>query len=77
MAGTLVRRTLPALAITLGAFAALRVLIAYFVRPHYVAPITTITSLTSRAGPTGSYWSLALGNVGPNGQMLASNGLSN
>jgi len=77
MAGTLVRRTLPALAITLGAFAALRVLIAYFVRPHYLAPITTITSLTSHAGPAGSYWSLALGNVDPNGQMLASNGLSN
>jgi hypothetical protein len=48
-----------------------------FVRPHYIAPITTISSLSSRTGPTGSFWSLALGNIGPNGQVLASNGLNN
>ena len=75
--GTLVRRVLPALAITLGVFGGVRMLIAYFVRPHYLTPVTLISSIDHPGGPTGSYWSLALGTIGPNGQVLASNGLHN
>jgi hypothetical protein len=69
-AGTLARRVLPALAITLGVFAALRIAIASYIRPHYMTAITTTFSPTHPASrPTGSLW-LAQGTVGPNGQVL-------
>ena len=69
-AGTLARRALPALAITLGVFAALRMVIANYVRPHYMTAITTTFSPTRPVStPDGSLW-LAQGTVGPNGQAL-------
>ena len=37
LVGTLVRRTLPAMAATLGAFIGVRVLVTLFLRPHYLA----------------------------------------
>jgi ABC-type transport system involved in multi-copper enzyme maturation permease subunit len=40
LVGTLVRRTLPAMAATLGGFIAVRVLVDLFVRPHYMAAKT-------------------------------------
>jgi hypothetical protein len=39
-AGALLRRTLPALAVTLAGFVALRALIAQWLRPHYMTPVT-------------------------------------
>ena len=69
-AGTLARRALPALAITLGVFAALRMVIANYVRPHYMTAITTTFSPTRPVStPDGSLW-LAQGTVGPTGQAL-------
>jgi hypothetical protein len=77
-AGTLVRRTLPALAITIGVFTALRIVIADYVRPHYMTAITTTFSITHPAfAPAGSYWQLARGTVGPNGQEFQSKLQSN
>jgi hypothetical protein len=68
----LLRRTLPALAITLGVFVALRIVIANYIRPHYMTAITTTFSPTATQ-PTsrlaGSLW-LAQGTIGPNGQAL-------
>jgi hypothetical protein len=76
-AGTLVRRVLPALATTLGVFAGVRILIAYFARPHYLAAITTTSGLTSQsAGPTGSYWMLSHGVISPGGQVFQDTGLA-
>jgi ABC-2 family transporter len=43
LVGTLVRRTLPAMAATLGAFIAVRVLVDLFARPHYL-PAKTVSS---------------------------------
>jgi len=43
LVGTLVRRTLPAMAATLGGFIAVRVLVTLFARPHYVAAKTAST----------------------------------
>jgi ABC-type transport system involved in multi-copper enzyme maturation permease subunit len=74
--GTLVRRVLPALAITLGVFAGVRFLIAYFVRPHYLTAITTTSSVSSRAEPTGSYWRLSQGVIGPDGRVFQDTGLA-
>jgi hypothetical protein len=75
-AGTLVRRTLPALAITVAAFAALRLLIEDYVRPHYMAAITTTFSITHPVTPAGAYWQLANGAIGPGGQLYPHGGIA-
>ncbi|WP_019630357.1 ABC transporter permease subunit [Actinomadura atramentaria] len=46
--GTLVRRTLPAMAVTLAVFAAVQVAVPMLVRPHLIAPVTTTTAITAR-----------------------------
>lgn len=55
-AGTLLRRTLPAIAVTLAGFIAVRALIALLLRPHYMSAVTVFYKVTSgftRRGPTG------------------------
>jgi hypothetical protein len=68
-AGTLLRRTLPALAVTLAFFAALRIVVADFLRPHYLTAITTVYNLLHPVTPGGSYWQLASGTLGPDGKV--------
>src|SRR5579863_7695716 len=70
-AGTLLRRTLPAIAVTLAGFIAVRALVTLLLRPHYMSAVTVFYKVTSGFTPTGSYWQLAQGVVGPNGQQLA------
>jgi hypothetical protein len=67
-AGALLRRTLPALAVTLAGFAALRVLTALWLRPHYMTPVTVYYKLTAPFTPTGSYLAVSQGVFGPNGK---------
>lgn len=67
-AGTLLRRTLPALAVTLVAFGAARILTEYYLRPRYIAPITRTFPLGSPVFPAGSFWSLDQGSITPDGQ---------
>jgi hypothetical protein len=67
-AGTLLRRTVPALAVTLAGFVALRALIAQWLRPHYMTPVTMYYNLTGNSGPAGAYLGVNQGIVGPNGQ---------
>jgi hypothetical protein len=56
-AGALVRRTLPALAITVGVFTFLRLVIGQDLRSHYMTALTkTFTFLHPPALPRGSYW---------------------
>jgi hypothetical protein len=50
LVGTLVRRTLPAMALTLSGFVAVRVLVALFARPHYLAARTASTPVLSKGG---------------------------
>jgi hypothetical protein len=70
-AGTLLRRTLPAIAVTLAGFIAVRALVALLLRPHYLSPVTVFSKVTSGFTPPGSYWQIAQGVLGPNGQQLA------
>ena len=70
-AGTLLRRTLPAIAVTLAGFIAVRALIALLLRPHYMSAVTVFYKVTSGFTPAGSYWQLAQGVVGPHGQQVA------
>jgi ABC-type transport system involved in multi-copper enzyme maturation permease subunit len=59
--GTIVRRTLPALAITLGVFVALRIVIARFIRPHYMHALTLTQRIGATLVPKGAYWQLSSG----------------
>jgi hypothetical protein len=67
-AGMLLRRTLPALAVTLAGFVALRALTALWLRPHYMTPVTVYYKLTAPFTPAGSYLGISQGIIGPNGQ---------
>jgi ABC-type transport system involved in multi-copper enzyme maturation permease subunit len=49
--GVLIRRTLPAMAATIGVFIAVRVSMALFVRPHLATPVTTSLPLAG-LGPS-------------------------
>jgi hypothetical protein len=70
-AGTLLRRTVPALAVTLAGFVALRAVIAQWLRPHFMTPVTVYYKLTGFFAPKGSYLSVSQGIVGPNGKPAA------
>jgi hypothetical protein len=44
--GVLIRRTVPAMAATIGAFAAVQVIMPNFIRPHLIAPVHSTLALT-------------------------------
>ena len=71
-AGTLIGRSLPALAVTAGVFLAIRLVVTYWVRVHYMPAVTTIYSVTQNFTPKGAYWPLAQGVVLPGGQLSTS-----
>ncbi|HEY0999845.1 MAG TPA: hypothetical protein VGD83_09420 [Streptosporangiaceae bacterium] len=72
-AGALLRRTLPAMAVTLAGFIAVRAVIALLLRPHYISATTAFYKVTGGFTPSGSYWQLAQGVLGPNGQQINQN----
>ncbi len=69
-AGTVTRRTLPAIAVTLGGFIALRLVIDDLVRPHYMAAVTTYYNVTGSFTPPGSAWLFSQGAVSKTGQVV-------
>jgi hypothetical protein len=70
-AGALIRRTLPAMAVTLGVFTFLRLLVSEDFRSHYLTPVTKTISFLPHPVltllPKGSYWLVSSGLVGPGG----------
>jgi len=66
--GSMFRRVLPAIATTLGAFFAVRIVTAIYIRPHFMAAITKLLplGLSTRGAPAGA-WILSSGLVGPDG----------
>ena len=72
-AGALLRRTLPAIAVTLAAFVGVRVLVAEVFRAHYLTPVTTYYSLTSNWQPASGSWILGSGLVNKAGQAISMN----
>jgi hypothetical protein len=68
-AGTLIGRSLPALAVTAGVFLAIRLAVTYWVRVHFMPAVTTIYSVTQSFTPKGASWQLAQGVVLPGGQL--------
>jgi hypothetical protein len=73
-AGVLFRRTLPAIAVTLGGFIGVRLWFDASIRPHLMTPVTTITSLTSTWSPSGSSWQLGSATLNAAGQNVSSGG---
>ena len=69
-AGTVARRTLPAIAVVLGGFIGLRVAISDFLRPHYMAAVTTYYNVTGSFTPPGQAWLLAQGAVSKTGVVV-------
>ena len=72
-AGALLRRVLPAMAVTLAGFIVVRGVIAFWLRHHYLSPVTVYHSVIRSFTPPGSYWSLASGVLFPNGQPIDQN----
>ena len=69
-AGAVARRTLPAIAVALGGFIALRLVISGFLRQHYMAAVTAHYNLTGSFAPPGRAWVLAQGAVSKTGQVV-------
>ena len=70
-AGALFRRTVPAMAVTLGGFIAARVAVTLWLRPHYLSPVTVTRSLLAQIRLTGSFWLISQGARNPAGQLIA------
>ena len=69
-AGTVLRRVLPAIATTIGGFAAVRFPIDVWLRPHFMPAVTKLYPIGSRAnGPRGA-WALSSRLIGPGGRPL-------
>jgi hypothetical protein len=70
-AGTVARRTLPAIAVVLSGFIGLRLVISDFLRQHYMAAVTKYYSVTGSFTPRGQAWVLAQGAVSRTGRVVA------
>ena len=70
-AGALLRRSLAAVATTVGVYVAVRILVTVFLRPHYAAPtaLTTAIDPQQSAIPPGS-WTLSQSIVGSTGNVV-------
>ena len=69
-AGTLLRRTQPAIAVTHGGFVGLR-LLTDSLRPHYMTAVTAYYSMTGNFSPPSGSWSLTSGVVSKTGQVVS------
>jgi hypothetical protein len=70
-AGAVLRRTLPAIAVTLAGFIAVRVLVAEILRPHYLSAVTAYYSVVSNWTQPAGAWVLGSGVVNKSGQVLS------
>jgi hypothetical protein len=68
--GSLVRRVLPAIAVTLGVFVAVRVAVGVYLRPHLLTPLTQTFALGGPSGPPPGSWEISSGLLGPGGISL-------
>jgi hypothetical protein len=71
--GTLFRRTLPAMAVTLVAYIALAIATATVIRPHYAAPVTVRGWNQAASGG----WIIGSWAKAPDGQVLSQGDLNN
>jgi hypothetical protein len=84
--GVLVRRTVPAMALTFGAFAATRILFNDYVRPHFASPLRVTTRFVApfgvssgggeivKHGPPSNAWILSDDTLSRTGTVIGFNG---
>lgn len=74
-AGTVTKKTLPALALTLALFAGVRIAVSLELRPNYMAPVTGSFAMPSMAGDTDSQlpvgWYLVQQTVDRDGSLIS------
>ena len=70
--GALLRRTLPAMAITVGVFTLLRLVVGQDFRSHYMTALTRTFSFVHAPPLPAGAWVVAGGMVGPGGQTFSS-----
>jgi hypothetical protein len=76
-AGALLRRTLAAMAVTIGVFTFLRLVIGQDLRSRYLTAVTILNEFGHRfRTPTGAYWLVSQGAIGPGGHLLTARPLS-
>jgi len=73
-AGTVIRRVLPALGVTLFGYFGIRLIFMGWIRQHYMSPVTTTVSIAANYLPSGAFWQLGQGFRGPNGLISLPNG---
>jgi hypothetical protein len=71
-AGALLRRTLPAIAVTLGVFIGVRLLFDSVIRAHLMPAVTTLVSMTSTWSPPGIAWVFGTTVISKSGTVLKS-----
>ena len=69
--GSVFRRVVPAIAITLGTYVGVRALVALYLRPHYLAPITKLLPLGGGASVPAGSWTISSGIVGTGGRFYS------
>jgi hypothetical protein len=69
-AGALVRRTVPAIALTIAGYLAVRTVIYQSLRQHFMTPVTSYFPISSNSPAAGSYWLLSSGYAGAGGQPI-------
>lgn len=67
LCGTMLRRTVPAIGLTLAGYVAVRMAIDTWARPHYMSAVTHLYAMTASYVPTGAVWQLASGLATPLG----------
>jgi hypothetical protein len=75
LAGTLIRKTIPAMAATLGGFVAVRAIVTLMARRHFFAPKTISQPMLGPQGPIGSGdWVLSTETVDRTGHVVSALG---
>jgi hypothetical protein len=69
-AGTVTRRVIPAIAVTLAGFIAVRAVVFLELRQHFMTAVTHVYGLTQSFAPPGSAWQVAAGALDPHGRMI-------
>jgi hypothetical protein len=68
--GTVLRRTVPAIGLTVAGYIGARFMIDEWGRTHYLTPVTHVFGLMQNWVPSGSAWQVAAGVLAPGGRML-------
>lgn len=74
--GILSRRSVAAIGITIVLFIVLRLAIAFWLRPYFLPPLVSISSIDRPGAPSHTDWLIELGTIDRNGQELSDNAIS-